>query len=811
MKYSVQKASSWLVLGNILVATPLLGASATAWSQGADQLEEVVVTANRRESALLDTPISLSAFDSATLEKFSIDSAQDLVARTPSLSMTGTPSKISIRGVGRPNNALGSDPGVAIYSDGVYTTEAGLFDYTNLFDTQRVEVLRGPQGTLYGRNAVGGAINIISMGPTPIWKSKVNLELGNYDYQAVQGLISGPITDQLSMVAAGSTIKHSGFQKEVTSGEDFDDKDTRYLRVAFKYHWNNIWYSKIQLSSVDLDRRPSNGYRTLPFSTDYVQIVPDADSGAPLNLPGTFPGQNFVNFHQGYSKENAAVKDESKTQSDVIPSQKTETQSVYLLNEVALGNYRLKHLASHYEYEFSKQVDNDATTAADAGFSWSELYLGGIPVSALTGIDQAAPMVTDHTAQEASFTSQDLQFYSELDGAINFVSGLYYYRSNENQFFAVRENNDDMMTVYTFLGNLVGRNTSTENWLYRGRSDLITTSWAAYGQGTWDFSSQWRLTAGLRYSQDDKDGGDTTFVQWVGDGDISRQADDNWDSVDWRLGLDYSLPAGQMLYASLATGYRSGGFNFMKPTASTDVDQVAPEDLLSLELGYKGALLNNRLQLSTAAYYYDYQDLQVIQQDVVNGVALRSFSNADKAHAWGLEVEAIALLNQHFTAGAAWSWNETRYDEFTSKDANACALGPLAQGRSQDPLCTQAQDLEGNSFPLTPEHKISLWASAQWDWRWAQMSASVSYMYVGDQYMSPFNVEQYDKVDAWDRWDGQLSADRGPWSITAFVKNIADERNWIFRERPSSVTHNYGPGTQLSAPRTWGLRLSHNL
>jgi iron complex outermembrane receptor protein len=300
-------------------------------------------------------------------------------------------------------------------------------------------------------------------------------------------------------------------------------------------------------------------------------------------------------------------------------------------------------------------------------------------------------------------------------------------------------------------------------------------------------------------------------VQWVGDGDISRKAKDNWDSVDWRLGLDYTFMSGQMLYGSLATGYRSGGFNFMKPTASTDVDRVAPEDLLSLELGYKGALIDNRLQLAAAAYFYDYQDLQVIRQDVVNGVALRSFSNADEAHAYGIEVEATALLNQYLSAGAAWSWNQTSYDEFASTDANACALGPLAQGNSDDPLCTEKQNLEGNSFPLTPEHKFSLWASARWEWQWAQMSASVSYMYVGDQYMSPFNLDEYDKVKAWDRWDSQLSASYGPWSMTAFVKNIADERNWIFRERPSSVTHNYGPGTQLSAPRTWGLRLSHEL
>ena len=782
-----------------------------AGSHAQGQLEEIVVTASKRQTTLLDTPLAVTAFDAAALETFSIDDAQDLAARTPSLSITGTPSKVGIRGIGRPNNTLGSDPGVAMYTDGVYTTEANWIEHANLFDVERVEVMRGPQGTLYGRNAVGGAINMISMGPTVTWKSKVNVELGNYDYEALQGLMRGPITDQLSMVVAGSTIKRSGFQEDVGNSKDYDDKNTDYLRLSFKFHWNNLWYSRIQVSAVNTDRRSSSGYRPLPFSTDYVQMINDVDTGQPLNMPGIYPGQNFVNFHQGYTQPNPALRDVSKTQVEVIPSEESEVRLVYLLNEVALGNYRLKHLASYYTYEYDKLVDTDGISAEFSGFDWSNLLLFGVPVSTLTGVTHAAPMVSERIEQEASFTSQDLQFYSELDGDLNFVSGLYYYRSDEDQGFSVREDNDDMMTVYTFLGDFLGRNTSTDNWLYQGSSDLVTTSWAAYGQGTWDFAAQWRLTGGLRYSHDDKDGGDKTFVQWVGDGDIRRKSDDSWDSVDWRLGLDFRTEGGHLLYSSLASGYRSGGFNLMKPTDSTAVDTVDPEDLVSLEIGYKGALWNNRLQLSTAAYYYDYSDLQVLRGDVVNGIALRTFSNADSARAWGLEVEAAAALLPLLTVGGAWSWNETRYDDFSTKDTNACALGPLAQGRSQDPLCTDEQDLEGNQFPLTPEHKLSLFALSTWQWDWVEMSAMLNYMYVGDQFMSPFNRDDYDRVEDWDRWDAQISASYDTWSITAFIKNIEDERNWIFRERPNPVIRNYSSTTQLSAHRTYGLRLAYNL
>ncbi|AQA19543.1 hypothetical protein BST95_16180 [Halioglobus japonicus] len=793
---------------------PVLLSLAFSFASGpiaAQILEEVVVTATKRATGLMDTPLAVSAYDSSALDNFGIDNGQDLASRTPSLSITGTPSKISLRGVGRPNNALGSDPGVAIYTDGVYNTEAALMEYNNLFDLERVEVLRGPQGTLYGRNAVGGAIKLVTMGPSPTWRSKVIAELGNYDYQVLQGVMSGPITDQLSMVVSGSTITRDGYQEEVTRGEEFDDRDTQTLRASFKFHWTHNWYSQIQATKVKLDRTPSIGYRPLDFSTDYVQPVTDIDTGAVLNLPGTFPGQNFVNPHQDYPQPNAAVRDESKTQADVTPSEATDTQGAWLLNEVAFGDYRVKYLAAYSEYEYDRYVDNDAINGDLSNFNWDNLFLFGLPVSALTGISQTSPRMTDTIAQQADFTSHDLQLYSELPGNLNFVAGLYYYRSDENQYFAVEEENDDIMAVYQFLGDLVGRNTSDENWLYEGQSQLITTSKAAYGQADWDFTDALSLTAGLRYSQDDKRGGDTTFVQWVGDGYISRDVEDDWDSVDWRLGLNWRPLTGQLFYSTLATGYRSGGFNLMKPTASTDVDEVAPEDLLSFEVGYKGALLDGQLRLSGAAYYYDYQDLQVIRQDVVNGVGVRTFENAEEATAWGLELEAASQLSELISVGGNWSYNRTRYGDFYSKDANACALGPLAQGNSQNPLCTDEQNLEGNTFPLTPEHKLNLYALLNWTWNDIDMQYMLNYMYVGEQYMSPFNLDEYDLVDAWDRWDTQLGLSWDTWTITAWVRNLRDERNWVFRERPGTVSRNLGVSSELTPPRTYGLRLEYQL
>lgn len=620
------------------------------------QLEDIVVTANRRASQLMDTPLAITALDASALETLAIDNGQDLSLHSPSLNIAGTPGQLSIRGVGQANSTLGSDPGVAVYADGVYTPGGAMFEANQLFDVQRVEVLRGPQGTLYGRNAMGGAINITSLPPTITWETRVVAEIGNYDHQALQGLMSGPITDQLSMVVSGSTIKRDAFQDASASGEGFNNRDAQTLRASFKYHWNNVWYSRIQVSWADSEQAPS--------------------------------------------------------------SSTAESTSAYLLNEFALGDYRLKYLASYSEYE----------------------------------LEQAAPRLGDTSSQKSDITSHDLQLYSALQGPLNFVSGLYYYHGEEN-------------------------------WLYREESKLETTAMAVYGQATWDWNQALRLTAGLRYSLDEKDGED-----------IYRHARDDWDSVDWRLGLDYRMGSDHLLYGALSTGYRSGGFIDTKPTESTGVDQVDPEDLLSFELGYKGSLLDGRLHLASAAYYYDYRDLQLVTQDIPGG-GLHSSGNADDATAWGVELEAVGLVGKHLTLGGSWSYNRTRYGECASSAAN----------------CVAGQDLESNDFPLTPDHMLDIYSILHWPVGNIAMSWTVNYMYVGEQYMSPFKLDELDRVDAWDRWDSQLSATWDVWSLAAFVKNIGDERNWVFGERPGTISHDYGAWSQLTDPRTYGLRLVYQL
>ncbi|MEZ5572973.1 MAG: TonB-dependent receptor [Halioglobus sp.] len=779
----------------------------------ANSLEEIIVTANKRESSLMETSASISAFDSATLNELGIDGSQDLTARTPSLSITTF--TVSIRGVGRPNLAVGSDPGIGIYWDGVYNTENGVFNYNQFFDIERIEVLRGPQGILYGRNSVGGAVSFISKRPAEEFGGTATVELGNYDSIVAQVLASGPVTDELGVLVGVSQITHDGYQKNIYNGNDYEQDDTLYGTVGLQFDPTDNWSTNLKLVGVNQNYRPTNGYILEPFERELVQQVQDIDTGESLNFPGMFPKQNFVNMRQGLAIENPALQDENKVKQDRNPSLDSTRYAAFLNSEYNADSYSLKYTGGYSKYNFDTTQDADASVAADSGVDWNELLFFGVPASITSGLGYGITPadMTYVINQEARFDSHELQYTSEWDSDFSLLGGLYYYHSDEEQVVSYREYNDQLMQMYSYFAGFINKPVSDDNYLFRGDAHVDTRSYASYGQLEWDWTQETKLTAGLRYSYDDKSGRDNTFVQFVGDPDdptVYRNQSDHWDKWTWRLGIDHFLTQEHFLYGYIATGYRSGGFNFQKPTSSPEVDVVKPEEILSYEVGYKGTMLDNRLNVSSSIYYYDYQNLQVIKQDVVEGIGLNTFVNADKARAMGFELEVLALPVPEVMLSATYSYNNTEYDEFFTKDANACTLGPLAQGNSQAPLCQDEQDLNGNEFALTPENKVSLNATYFWEMFSLDWSATASYIYTGEQWMTPFNDPLYDEVSSWDRWDARLNAAThdGVWEVTAFIKNIADDREVITRGRPSTVTQN--AVTVLTDPQVYGLRVSYN-
>ncbi|MFT4518336.1 MAG: iron complex outermembrane receptor protein [Halioglobus sp.] len=788
-------------------------ASPHSFAAGAS-LEEVIVTANKRETTLMETAGSLSAYDGDTMDLLGIETGADLAVRTPSLTITTF--RVAIRGVGRPNLAVGSEPGIGLYWDGVYTTDNDVFNFSRYMDIERVEVLRGPQGTLYGRNSIGGAISFYSQRPTAEWSGKVVGEVANYDGRVLQGLVSGPVTDKLGILAAVSSLRRDGFQENIFNGNDYQQQDQQYATLAFEYQANDRWNTNLKLIGADANFHQSAGYILEPFSRELVQPGINPDTGLPNTFPGIFPGNAFVNMRQGLKITNPALDDVDKVKVDTDPVADIQRASVFLNSEYAADTFTIKYTGSYSRLWYDTISDADHSVSADSGIDWNNYTFLGLNVATLTGFGLTPSNMTTSVNQTARYDSHEIQFLSDWEGDFGLITGLYYYHSDEDQVVDFRELNDDLMAVYAFFGPFVPAGAapvSDDNFLYRGVGKVDTRSYAAFGQVTWDWTEKTELTFGLRYSYDEKKGGDNTFVQFVGDADdpvVFREEEDTWDEPTWRVGIEHMLTDEHFFYGFVATGYRSGGFNFLKPTSSTDVDVVQPEHLLSYEIGYKGSLMDNRVNVGISAYYYDYEDLQILKQDVVNGIGVNTFSNAEQANAFGVELEWQALLRDHWLLSGTYSYNDTEFEDFFSKDANACTLGPVADNNGSDPLCQDELDLKGNEFALTPDHSASLnltylWGMLAWDW-----SATASYLYRGDQWSTEFNNDEYDRVDDWSQVDVRVTAisEEQEWQLTAFVRNISDDRATIGRGRPSTVTQN--AQTQLTNPRIYGFTAQYN-
>ena len=403
----------------LLLALPLaIQAQAQAQSSGGSRmLEEIIVTATKRETSLMDTGAALSAYDSNMRDLLGIDTSSDLAVRTPSVSITSF--RVSIRGVGRPNLAVGSDPGIGTYYDGVYNTEKSIIDFSNMWDLERLEVLRGPQGTLYGRNSVGGAINLISREPTDELSGALNVEAGSDDWRVYQGRLGLPLTEKLGALVSLSDISRDGFQKNEINGKDQQQRENRYASLMLKYEWNDDWVTTFKGWRHDVNARQGTGYNNEPWHTDYIQPMQDVDTGVTLNFPGMFPGTNFVNARQGSLVENPGIKNEDHVREDSAPNLDSDTSMAILTNEFVIDDYTIKYIGGYNKYYYVTTHDNDRTAAQDSGVDWRNLYFLGLPVSFFTGHTITPPDTHWIVNQEAQFVSHDLQVLTDFDGDWN--------------------------------------------------------------------------------------------------------------------------------------------------------------------------------------------------------------------------------------------------------------------------------------------------------------------------------------------------------------------------------------------------------
>ena len=585
------------------------------------ELEEVIVTAQRRAESLQSVPIAISALSSEDLQLRGIESPEGLQFSVPNLNLgqeagNGWTNVVAtIRGVGTVNALL--DPGVPMHLDGHYMQSTAVLA-RDFLDVERVEVLRGPQGTLYGRNAIGGSINIITKRPTHEFEGMFAADVGNFDKRLVQGVLSGPMSDRLRGRITVSDETRDGYVENVSElGADrYQNSDYTSVRASLDYDLSSD--ITLQLSGYYYDSK-MNSISFRRFN-DYppLGVSASADFFA-INGAGTNP--TVADRHTVKMNNPGETSDRAKG-----------------LSVDVLWNFDAFELRSLSSY-------NDSKTTR-----WADLDASDV-ISTTTYTD--LPMET--------FT-QELQFLMEGNGSLSGQAGVFYYYQDSPLFTEFANDN----TVANLYGLATPRAIFQETYSWKVKSLGV------YGQLEYALSDELELVVGGRYTDDSKDQVSVSGGNFGGTLELETVTlDKSWDQLTYRAALNYQMTDGALFYGSYATGYKAGGI-FILST-------YEPEFVKAYELGMKSDWFDRRLRVNAALFHSDYEDKQERIRLIVNGVLTPGgmIQNIPDTTIQGLELEAQALVGNGFSIDASLTWQDTEYDGMVIED-------PIAPGGLQD-------------------------------------------------------------------------------------------------------------------------------
>jgi iron complex outermembrane receptor protein len=489
-------------------------AGAAALAQDATRttvLEEVVVTAEKRAVNIQDVPVAVTAYTSETRTLLGVNTVEDLARFTPSVAYRND-DRLAIRGVGRLTNAVGTDPAVALYSDGVFSTSMADMSTPPLF-IERTEVLRGPQGTLYGRNSVGGALNVISKRPSDEFKGEVRLQGGNYDFYHVDALVSGPITSGLRYSLGGYSEKRDkGFIKNLGPAEDGATSDRWMVDAQLEADVGEHAVARVTYRKFQWDD-------TYGVGNTLLASISPFDTQLPYNA-GLYYNTTF-----GYTGTNPAVGDPYTANTNrTVVGTLDDHQRIQMDFTWDLGGATLKYFGGYQEYLYHTGSDSDETLQTAPINIVVPAGVPGVASTMTVDFDGAGP-VTPFTFNRPTYTARNVTtdregFYEESqrwwsneinlssngDGAVQWIVGLYQYDTNwDNPQYTIAHGDPA-------IDNPAGG--AEPNPLHRNGSingHLEGESYAGFGQIDWAFADKWTFTLGARYTKDKKEGFDEAW------------------------------------------------------------------------------------------------------------------------------------------------------------------------------------------------------------------------------------------------------------------------------------------------------------
>lgn len=695
----------------------LIGAACTlASAQESAGLEEIIVTAQRRAESLQNVPIAISAFTEETLERSRIETMEEIVTRTPGFTMTafnaGQP-RLFIRGIGSTDDGAAQDNSVAVFVDDVYIGR-GAGQAPEIYDLARVEVLRGPQGTLYGRNVVGGVVHLISAAPEEEARAQGEITAGRFDALEIKGMATGAISENLAARVSFVTINRSGYAHNILLDEELEDRE--FFGVRGQLLWEPSDVLEVRLAA-DYSDHSDNGQSRKGRTGDF----------------GPAP---FGSVTDVLSTDDPRV---SETPRDTF-------------QEVELGGVSAR-------IQWSTPI---GTLTSVSAYRESDSDIQ----DAFTGIGSPPYLVLDTRNREfenAEQLSQEIRLAWESPGRrFNGVAGIYYLSEDVD-----RVEISDLESVIgellpSVLGGLLGSSGSFQM--------AENTSLGLFASTDYAFSDRWSVTLGARYSRDDKDiatevrelrdggGGEFGFIAAPPLEEFSIANDDDWGAFTPSFSVQYQATDDHNLYFSASRGFKSGGFQGQAPTARAAETPFDPEFAWNYEIGAKTSWFGDRFIANAALFFTDYEDLQVRQNAATpdNPLPVLRITNAAEAEATGLELEFNARPVAALDIWGSLSLLDTEFKNFVD---NA------------------GRDVSGNNMLFAPEVQYNVGlqynGTVSEDTAWF---GRVEYRWQDEYFDDPANLpvhnhESYGLLDA----ALGVSFAEGRWELNLWGKNLTDE------------------------------------
>jgi iron complex outermembrane receptor protein len=756
-----------------LVTAPVCAGAQQPTDSSGPVLQEIVVTAQRRAESLQNAALPVSALSGEQLARSGATSVQDLTQLIPALQISqaaGPYSLFFLRGVGNFNGNSLSDAAVALSVDGVYiarpSSTVGMF-----YDLSRVETLKGPQGTLYGRNATGGAINVITNKPGDNFEADASIDVGNYDLVKVDGALNLPVNDQLSTRFSAQSIDRHGYMSDGT-----DDENGRAGRAQVRFNASDTL--------------------TLNASADFYHQG-GRGPGATVMQGGT-PGFLDGDPRIGLNDPRASAV---FAQTLVFPA--ADFLGAPLSKALLFSPLPTRVFQDNDYWGVATTLD----WQTDAG------TLTVIPAYRHSRLDfeSTAPTFLISQGESDQQSSLEARFASRESGPWSYLAGLYYL--NEN----IRA---DPLYDQEY-------NASTQDFQTK------TNSFAAFGRLRYSISDSLRLTGGARWTRDEKSF-DGTFVSsqtlclpflgWSanpasvpppplclgGAGQIvapnppiALDTSNSWSHTTWRAAAEWDVRPQSLAYASVETGFKSGGFYF-----THDNPVYNTETVTAYTLGSKNRFLNNRLQLNVEAFYWSYHNQQIshILQDSAGDVVLAT-QNVGKATIRGSEIESQFLATDNTLLAADVQYLDSRYDSFSynlpnfgTPAATSCPATP--SGNVYEVNCSGKTPPQSPRWTLTlglqqtvPLSVGSIVANANTHFQTATL--------VGLEFLSQEVQGSY----WWTDLDLGYHADKERWSVTGYVENLAD-KTVMNVVTPQPLAGEAILSAALRPPRTYGVRVT---